>query len=163
MADQALYNHDFFRWTQEQAQALRGAVRADANLAGADLADANLPVDWENVAEEIESLGRSDRRELGSRIRVILEHLLQLSFFHATRPRAGWQETILRERLQIADLLSQSPSLRRHVPDIIRDQLPPARRLAAAPLARRGEDSPTELTDYTEEQVLGDWLPPDAD
>jgi len=46
-----LYEHDFFLWTQEQAAGLR---RAKAS---------NLPLDWENLAEEIESLGKSDRRE----------------------------------------------------------------------------------------------------
>jgi hypothetical protein len=53
MADASgLYDQDFFLWTQEQAAALRRAK------------DSNLPLDWENLAEEIECLGKSDRREL---------------------------------------------------------------------------------------------------
>ena len=58
---EALYEQDFYRWTQEQARVLRDAARVGVNL----------PVDWENVAEEIESLGRSDRREITSRLATI--------------------------------------------------------------------------------------------
>jgi predicted YcjX-like family ATPase len=61
-----LYDEDFVRWTEEQAAALRQAKRS------------NLPLDWENLAEEIESLGRSDRRELRLQITRILRHLLKL-------------------------------------------------------------------------------------
>ena len=58
-----LYDRDFFLWTQEQAAALR-AVRKS-----------NLPLDWDNLAEEIESLGKSQRTELNSQVRRILRHL----------------------------------------------------------------------------------------
>jgi Domain of unknown function DUF29 len=61
-----LYDRDFVLWTEEQAAALR---RAKAS---------NLPLDWENLAEEIESLGKSDRREIASQIRRILHHLLKM-------------------------------------------------------------------------------------
>ena len=57
-----LYDEDFVRWTEEQAAALRRAKGS------------NLPLDWENLAEEIESLGKSDRRELRSQITRILRH-----------------------------------------------------------------------------------------
>jgi Domain of unknown function DUF29 len=60
----ALYEQDFFLWTKEQAAALRLAKNS------------NLPLDWENLAEEIER--KSDRRELRSQIRRILRHLLKL-------------------------------------------------------------------------------------
>ena len=58
----ALYDRDFVLWTEEQAAALRRAKGS------------NLPLDWENLAEEIESLGKSDRRALSSQIRRILHH-----------------------------------------------------------------------------------------
>ena len=51
MADAGeLYDQDFLRWTEQQATALRRAAK-----------DSNLPLDWENLAEEIESLGKSHR------------------------------------------------------------------------------------------------------
>jgi hypothetical protein len=71
----SLYDEDFVRWTEEQAAALRQAKGS------------NLPLDWENLPEEIESLGRSDRRELRSQITRILRHLLKLKA-HLQRNRA---------------------------------------------------------------------------
>ena len=60
------YDRDFLLWTEEQAAALRRAKNS------------NLPLDWENLAEEIDSLGKSVRRELSSQIRRILRHLFKL-------------------------------------------------------------------------------------
>src|SRR5262249_21247609 len=94
-----LYDQDFFLWTQEQAAALRHAKGA------------NLPLDWENLAEEIESLGKSLRAELNSQIRRILRHLLKLEASPATDPRAGWRTTVLDARTELEDLFEDSPSL----------------------------------------------------
>ena len=106
-----LYEQDFFLWTEEQAAALRGAKNS------------NLPLDWENLAEEIESLGKSDRRQVTSQIRRILRHLLKLEASAAMRPRAGWRSTIIDARSQIDEVLSDSPSLLREVDRLIKDQL----------------------------------------
>ena len=62
------YDTDLALWAGSQARALR-----DASHAGT-----NLPIDWENVAEEIEALGKSQARELASRIAIILVHLMKL-------------------------------------------------------------------------------------
>src|SRR6267143_2077406 len=97
-----LYEQDFVRWTEEQSSALRDAARIGTNL----------PLDWENLAEEVESLGRSQRHELRSRIAVILEHLLKIERSPAADPRRGWMETITRERSDIELVLNDSPSLR---------------------------------------------------
>ena len=70
----ALYDQDFVRWTEEQAAALRRAK----SLLPAATRGSNLLLDWENLAEEIESLGKSDRRELRSQITRVLRHLLKL-------------------------------------------------------------------------------------
>lgn len=77
-----LYEEDFLRWTEEQAAALRRAKGS------------NLPLDWENLAEEIEDLGRSVRRELISQIRRILRHLLKLEASPAVGPRAGRRASV---------------------------------------------------------------------
>src|SRR5207244_7379218 len=109
-----LYDEDFVRWSEEQSRALREAARFPTNL----------PLDWENLAEEIESLGRSQRHELRSRIAVILEHLLKLAHSPATDPRRGWMETITRERSEIELLLNDSPSLRSDVARMISENCP---------------------------------------
>ena len=58
-----LYDQDFFLWTQEQSRLLREAAERRVNF----------PLDWENLAEEIESLGKSQRSELRSRLTTIVE------------------------------------------------------------------------------------------
>jgi hypothetical protein len=147
-----LYDQDFFLWTQQQAAALR---RAKAS---------NLPLDWENLAEEIESLGKSDRRELTSQLRRILRHLLKLEASPAAQPRAGWRATIVDARSEIEGVLRDSPSLRRQVDDLLKGQLKAAAELAANDLVEHGESTDTIKTrldegGFTAEQVLGDWFP----
>lgn len=142
------------RWSEVQATNLRRAGQARANL----------PLDWINLAEEIESLGRSQRRELRSRIAVIIEHLLKLEQSPATEPRPGWIETIGRERREIERLLEDSPSLRGELDRLVALEEPRTASFVAELLARRGEiDSAPRLLGeraaYTAEQILSDWLP----
>jgi hypothetical protein len=147
-----LYDQDFLLWTKEQAAALRRAK------------DSNLPLDWENLAEEIDSLGISLRRELRSQIRRILRHLFKLAASPAAPPRAGWQATVKAARSELEDLLDESPSLKRDIDAVIAKLLPIAAELAAGDLVRHGE--PADLVwarlaqeGFTTEQVLEDWLP----
>lgn len=146
--DRADYEQDYYLWSREQANALRAAARAGANL----------PIDWENVAEEIESLGRSDRREIASRLGTIIEHLLKLQSSTAIEPRAGWEATVSRARVAVSRLLDESPSLRREVSAMMQVEMAQERRFVARELAARGERL-ADLPDYTEDQVMGDWLP----
>jgi hypothetical protein len=147
-----LYDRDFFLWTQEQAAALR-AVRKS-----------NLPLDWDNLAEEIESLGTSQRTELNSQVRRILRHLLKLEASPAADPRAGWRTTVRDARIEIEDLLEASPSLRREIDAVVNRQNTSAAKLAAHDLEDHGEPAEAvwarvEKGGFTAEQVLGDWFP----
>ena len=90
----------FVRWTEEQARAIREG-RMDA-------------LDRENLAEEIESMGRSDRREVTSRLTVIIQHILKQRLQPAL-DGPSWRSTIRTQRGCIADLLEESPSLRTHL------------------------------------------------
>ena len=76
-----LYEEDFLLWTQEQSKLLREAAERRVNF----------PLDWENLAEEIESLGKSQRSELRNRIGTAIEHLLKLEHSTAREPREGWR------------------------------------------------------------------------
>ena len=69
-------------WSEEQARALRSAAHSGANP----------PIDWENVAEEIESLGKSLARELASGVSTIVIHLMRLEASPATEARIGWAD-----------------------------------------------------------------------
>ena len=151
-----LYDVEFVRWTEEQAAALRQAQGSSGG--------SNLPLDWDNLAEEIESLGKSDRREFRSHITRILRHLLKLEVSPAARPRAGWRATIDEARIEIEGLLEDSPSLQREADVLIKNQIRAAARLAADDLRLHGE--PTKAIEarldaggFTVEQVLGDWFP----
>jgi len=149
-----LYEQDFFRWTEQQAEALRALAASGANL----------PLDWENLAEEIEGLGRSDRRELANRIATVIEHLLKLEYSSAVRPRTGWRQTIRRERDQIEALLDDSPSLRPHVPELVEREGGRRAKLVAQELMERREitaalGTTLSNTRYTAQQILGEWLP----
>ena len=147
-----LYEQDFVLWTKQQAAGLRRAKGS------------NLLLDWENLAEEIESLGRSDRRELRSQIRRVLRHLLKLESSPAENPRAGWRASINELRKELRDLLRDSPSLKNEVDELISEEISLAAELAAADLGQHGEPADAmwarlEQGGFTAEQVLGDWFP----
>jgi hypothetical protein len=105
------YEDDLYAWTQEQATLLR--ERRTAGL------------DWDHLAEEILSMAGRDRRELESRLCVILVHLLKWQTQPALRG-AGWRKSLRTQRREIRKLLRQSPSLRREVPDLLREAYPDA-------------------------------------
>ncbi len=92
----ATYDGDFNEWTQTQARALRSRRAAE--------------LDWENLAEEIESLGRSDQREVKSRVTTLLVHLLKWQY-QSEKRSDSWADTIARERLELPFIFEQSPSL----------------------------------------------------
>ena len=147
-----LYDRDFFLWTQEQAAALR-AVRKS-----------NLPLDWDNLAEEIESLGTSQRTELNSQVRRIIRHLFKLEASPAADPRARWRTTVRDARTEIEDLFEASPSLRREIDAVVKKQGGSAAKPAAYDLEDHGEPADAvwarlEKGGFTAEQVLGDWFP----
>ncbi len=109
----SLYERDFFLWTQEQAEALRRAAREGSNL----------PLDWENLAEEIESLGLSDKREILSLLETLIEHLLKFAASPADLPRAQWRKEIRAFRRKLNRLLADSPSLRARAPEFLKEAM----------------------------------------
>ena len=141
------YEDDLFAWTQEQAALLR-ARAGDA-------------IDWENLAEEIESMGRSDRRELKSRLGVILLHLLKWQGQPALRG-ASWRKTLRTQRREIRDLLAQSPSLRREVPGMMREAYADAVKDAIDDTGLRADVFPGTCP-YAPDDVLDEDHLPDGD
>jgi len=138
------YEDDLFAWTQEQAALLR--------------AHAVDGIDWENLAEEIESMARRDRRKLESRLMVILLHLLKWQAQPALRG-ASWRKMLRTQRREIRKLLKQSPSLRREVPTLMRDAYADAVKDAIDETGLRADVFPSACP-YAPDDVLDeDHLP----
>jgi hypothetical protein len=95
------YDADFYGWANEQAELLRAGRLDEADIA--------------NIAEEIESMGRSEKRELVSRLAVLLTHLLKWRYQPAGRG-SSWQASILVQRDRISDHLDDNPSLKALIP-----------------------------------------------
>lgn len=111
MGFHAKHDEDFYAWAIEQAARLREAAASGTNL----------PLDWENLAEEIESMGGRDRRELLSRLIRVIEHLLKLELSQAEGPREGWKRSVRQQRLSLARLLKDSPSLKARLDEVLPD------------------------------------------
>ncbi|MGH7065761.1 MAG: DUF29 domain-containing protein [Stellaceae bacterium] len=144
----ALYEEDFYAWTVEQSQLLRSGEFSQ--------------LDVENIVEELESMGRSDRREIESRLTVLLAHLLkwqvQIGF-----GSSSWSATIREQRDRIQDLLSESPSLR-PVADSPRPALYARARRAAADETGLSEAAFPASCPFKSEQILAeDFLPEGGD
>lgn len=138
------YEHDFFAWTHEQAERLR-----TRDWSGIDI---------EHLIEEIEGMGRSEKRALESRLTVLLQHLLKWSV-QAERRGAIWQLTIDMQRDAVADLLSDNPSLRTKLDETLAHAYAKARRYAATETGLSLAHFPEECP-WTRANVLSsDFLP----
>ena len=101
-----LYDDDFYAWSLEQAALLRAGKLSVADIA--------------NIAEEIESMGRTEKRELVNRLVVLLLHLLKWQFQPALRGN-GWRLAVEEQRYRLADHLGDNSSLKSKLDQAIRD------------------------------------------
>ena len=138
-----LYEQDLYAWSEVQADLLRRRRFAELDL--------------EHVVEEIEDVGGSLYREVHSRVRTIMEHLLKLEHRTATEPRAGWERTIRRERADLAEDLT--PSLRPRIERSLARFYESARTEAAASLRAHGEPAVADTLPTACPYITGDWLP----
>jgi hypothetical protein len=109
------YDTDFYAWTQHQAALLRE--------------EKWQALDYANLAEELESLGKSQYHTLENRLAVLVRHLLKWHYQPEKRQRGrSWRSTIWEQRSRLRRLLRQSPSLRPQVPAILAEEYPSIRR-----------------------------------
>ena len=140
----ALYDSDFYSWTQRTAALLR-ARRFDE-------------IDVEHAAEEIEDMGKRDLKELNSRVQVLLSHILKWQ--HQPDGRSpSWQTTIVTQRLEIEALLRQSPSLRPKLTSELVQNYVNAVKRAVPQTGLRKEDFPVGCP-FTIEQILDEEFLP---
>lgn len=141
-----LYETDTYGWATEQAALLRsGRI---------DLADV------EHIAEEIESMGRSEQRALESRLTVLLVHLLKWCHQPALRGRS-WSLTLMEQRRRLDRHLRQNPSLRAHLEETIRDAYGDAVIVAARETGLEPETFPA-VCPWTFAQMMDPAFLPDG-
>lgn len=100
VTDPADYENDFVLWIDKQVELLRAKKFEQLDL--------------DNIIEEMDSMGKSLRRELGSRLRVLIIHLLKCQF-QPEKKGSSWLASIGEQRSELRDLLDQNPSLKRDV------------------------------------------------
>lgn len=110
------YEQDFYAWTQEQAALLKAGQLNDLDIT--------------NLVEEIESMGRSEKRELQSRLTILLVHLIKWKYQPARRGRS-WQLTLEGQRANCFDVLEDNPSLKSKLDDILSKSYSNARIMAS--------------------------------
>jgi hypothetical protein len=141
----SLYERDFYAWANEQASLLRARRLAEADL--------------ENIAEEIESMGRSEKRELVSRLKVLLTHLLKWQFQPMLQSKS-WRNTIAVQRDDLADHLADNPSLKDKVPESLTSAYRKAILAAATETGLDTANLPA-VCPWTYEQIMDDTFWPD--
>ena len=129
MADD-LYEQDFYLWTLAQAEALRAHARASNVL------------DYDNLAEEVEGLGRSERSKASSLTFRIIQHLYKLSATQNSQVTGDWRGEVITWRVDLAHVLTQA----------IRNELD----AELEQLHRKGEKAAQASMDHHEPEVLID-------
>jgi Domain of unknown function DUF29 len=132
------YATDFYGWATETARKIRSGRLAEVNL--------------EQVAEEIESLGKSEQQQLSNRLIILLVHMLKWEF-QPGRRKSGWQGTILEQRERIKRLLAKNPSLQPLVEETIAEAYSIALTTAAFETHMVEEDFPRTCP-YLVDEIL---------
>jgi hypothetical protein len=138
------YESDFYAWTADQARMLRHA-KPDR-------------IDWANLAEEVESLGRSDKRGIGSDLKIVLEHLIKWKFQPEKRSDS-WSDSIEEHRDRIARIVEDSPSLASTPGEVLGREYRKARRKTLPDTKLPLGKIPTACPFAIEEVLDPDFLP----
>ncbi|GET42093.1 DUF29 domain-containing protein [Microseira wollei] len=99
----SLYEKDYLKWIETTVEKLRGKDYSN--------------IDWENLIEEFEDMGRSERRSLESNLVVILLHLLKWQYQPELRS-GSWKGSIVKHRRRIREALKDSPSLKPYLEEV---------------------------------------------
>ncbi|MBJ7898474.1 MAG: DUF29 family protein [Cyanobacteria bacterium RI_101] len=143
----ALYDADYLLWVEQTA----------AQLKSQDFSQ----LDLENLIEEVESLGRSEKHAIASYLTRLCEHLLKIQYWEAERANCfrGWDLEITNFRLEIQEQLEASPSLKSYLKDHFLKQYSNGRKIFLKTSNLKADLIP-EAPDFTLEQALDeDWLP----
>ena len=137
------YETDLYAWSMRNAGLLRERRLQE--------------IDAQHIAEELEALARSQRRELANRLLVLLIHLLKWQYQPERRGKS-WRVTIYTQRNSIEDLLDDNPSLKPEIRQLITKNYPRALRQAADETGLAQEAFPLECP-WDIDQILGEYWP----
>jgi hypothetical protein len=148
----ALYDQDFVLWASKTAELLK-LKKFDE-------------VDWENLIEEVECMGKSDRRAVESLLTQLIEHLFKLAYHKSERERernvCHWVGEIASFRTQLGEWL-ETTTLSNHARDYFQKAYSNARKTLIQAKTVTGDAIPVEPP-FSLEQVLdGEWFPIDID
>ncbi len=141
---QSLYKHDFYAWALHNA-ALFKAKRFEE-------------LDFDNLAEEIESMGKSEGRELNNRLKELLLHLLKWQY-QPERKGRSWLNSINKQRIGIDEVLDENPSLKYELEQRFQQSYQYARRHAASETSIALKMFPEQCPYSLEEALNSDFLP----
>ena len=142
--NEVLYQEDYYGWLQINAQLIRERKFSE--------------IDAENIAEELESMGKSEKRELSSRLTLLLMHLLKWQY-QTVKRSTSWRNTIAVQRIDIQELLEDSPSLKSEISDRIVTAYEKAKLAAEIETGIEKQNFPVECP-FSPEQILDEnFLP----
>jgi len=136
----SLYEQDFYQWTQEQAALLKTGALSQLDIV--------------NLIEEIESMGRSEKRELRSRLTVLIMHLLKWEYQPEFQCR-NWENTLFTQRREIELVLMDNPSLKSTLSNVIQESYPLSLKKAAFETGIP-ESSFPETCPYSIKKIMGE-------
>ncbi|MBF0608287.1 MAG: DUF29 domain-containing protein [Magnetococcales bacterium] len=134
----ALYEVDFYQWAFHNADLLRQGRLTE--------------IDIENIVEELEGMARNNKRELASRIMVLIKHLLKWQYQPKRRCRS-WNITIDNQRTDIERLIEDNPSLKNEIEAVIAKEFITAKRKFENETGISASELPKNCT-YTFEQLM---------
>ncbi|MBD2294827.1 DUF29 domain-containing protein [Anabaena sphaerica FACHB-251] len=142
-----LYNEDFYLWIETTAKLLKNGNFAE--------------IDLTNLIEEIESMGRSEKRALKSNLLVLLMHLLKYKYqlYQPDKCSNSWLSTIFEHRRRLKEELTESPSLKKYFCDVFKESYQDARKQASLETGLSLDTFPVDSPFTTEESLNQDYLP----
>lgn len=145
---QTLYEVDYLRWLETTVEKLRSQDYSS--------------VDWKNLIEEIEDMGRNEKRSLESNLIIIILHLLKWQFQPEHRS-GSWEASIIEHRRRIKKAIQESPSLKPYLESIFFESYTEAVKQAKAETGLPLEVFPTECPYSIVDAINDEFLPQQTD
>lgn len=143
-------DEDAYAWLLDQARRLRACKPA--------------LVDWMGLAEELDDIVAQQRTKAVSHLRIILTHLLKWAYSRIRRSDHSWRKTLIASRLELADILNESATLRNQMPEFARKAYEGAKSMAGTEMRLSRHEWQLLFRPscpWTESQILEEDFPPD--